>query len=94
MIGSSNGRRKKVSFEFVAGADANVYVAGTFNHWDPKATPLMRRKGAAGTYHRTLMLSQGTYEYRFVVNDQWQTDPKNPQVRPNGIGSVNNVISV
>lgn len=76
-----------------------VYLAGTFNGWDPTATPLTRR--ADGTWAVTLDLPPGRYEYKFVVDGQWccepgceEPPPNCPHCVPNGFGTMNRVIEV
>ncbi len=53
-----------------------VFVAGTFNHWQPDATPLKHESGDKWVAH--LNLQPGTYEYRFVADGQWYDDPAQP----------------
>jgi cyclomaltodextrinase len=51
-----------------------VDVAGTFNNWSDTANPMQRRSD--GSFVATLTLSDGIYQYKFVVNgDQWLPDP-------------------
>ena len=40
------------------------------------------------------MLPPGAYEYKFVVDGEWLTDPGNPEVRPNAFGTYNSVLLV
>jgi len=54
----------------------SVFVAGTFNDWQPDATPMVRDD--EGEWETSLPLSPGRYEYKFVVEGKdWVTDPKN-----------------
>lgn len=76
-----------------------VYLAGTFNGWDPTATPLTRR--ADGTWAVTLDLPPGRYEYKFVIDGQWccepgceEPAPSCPHCVPNPFGTMNRVIEV
>src|SRR5882724_8084243 len=64
----------KVQAEFKLSArEANsVAVAGSFNNWNVKKTPL-RKEGECWT--TTLKLPRGRYEYRFVVDGKWMSDP-------------------
>jgi hypothetical protein len=39
-------------------------------------------------------LFTGTYEYRFMVDGQWKSDPENIQTRANRFDSKNNFIVV
>ena len=76
-----------------------VSVAGTFNDWDPTASPLTRR--ADGTWATTLDLPPGQYEYKFVVDGRWCCEPGCeepsggcPKCVPNPFGSMNRVVEV
>jgi 1,4-alpha-glucan branching enzyme len=68
-----------------------VSLAGTFNGWDLKRTPM--RKEAAG-WKTTLWLPPGRYEYRFVVDGEWINDPREMDSAPNEFGGTNSVIVV
>lgn len=64
-------------------------VAGTFNNWDPKRTAM--RKDQDGNWKATVWLPPGRYEYRFVVDGQWLSDPKAKESVRNIYGSTNSV---
>lgn len=83
---------KPVDFVFNHGHAKAVAVAGTFNGWDPKRTPL--RKEATGSWKTTLWLPPGRYEYRFVADGEWLSDPKARESAPNEFGSTNSVLTV
>jgi hypothetical protein len=90
---SASKTGKKVSFEFKAEPDCEVFVAGTFNNWEPKQHQ-MRDNPDSGHYKTTLSLPPGRHEYKFVVNGQWRLDTACPVSVPNNHGSLNSVISV
>ena len=76
-----------------------VCVAGTFNGWDPAASPLTRR--ADGTWAATLDLPPGRYEYKFVVDGEWCCEPGCeephngcPKCVPNPFGTMNLFVEV
>ena len=65
----------------------------TFNGWDQDSRQLRRRKD--GVWWTNLRLAPGTYEYKFVIDDQhWQEDPDNPQRVLNDHGTFNSVREV
>ena len=73
-------------------ADAqSVSVAGTFNEWDAKRMQL-ERNGAE--WVGALKLPRGCYEYRFVVDGTWLTDPTATESVPNAFGGFNSVLTV
>lgn len=68
---------------------ASVFVAGSFNAWDAAATPL--KKGTAGSWQIEMELRPGTYEYRFVVDGNWQEDPSACDSVENPYGTRNSI---
>jgi hypothetical protein len=70
-----------------------VEVAGDFNGWDPRRTPLEQLPTGAWTV--TLPLEPGRYEYMFVVDgSQWIADPFADEETDDGFGSRNAVLDV
>ena len=69
-----------------------VQVAGTFNGWRPEANPLEHT--GAGEWTARLMLKSGQYEYRFVVDGEWNDDPQATQSAANPHGGRNSVLKV
>jgi 5'-AMP-activated protein kinase regulatory beta subunit len=52
------------------------------------------KQGKNGVWTKTVMLFPGRYEYKFMVDGQWQNDPGNDQACLNPFGTHNNVIVV
>ena len=76
-----------------------VCVAGTFNDWNPTATPLARQ--ADGSWAAILNLPAGRYEYKFVADSQWCCEPGCeephngcPECVPNSFGTMNRFVEV
>ncbi len=84
--------RRKVTFRIEAEEGSKVFVAGTFNGWDPKKHKLTPDED--GAYSTTLLLHRGTHEYKFIINDVWCVDPGCEDWTPNGMGSLNSVMSI
>lgn len=55
----------------------SIYVAGSFNNWDPFMYPLEPVPGEDNRYRTTLDLPQGTHYYYFVVDGVRVLDPEN-----------------
>ena len=89
----STAGKKRVQFRIKTEAGRKIFLAGTFNGWDPEKNPL-KEKGKTGVYSITLMLPKGRYEYKFVVDGLWSVDPECPEWNPNGHGSLNSVVTV
>ena len=87
------GGTKKVAFQFRAEPGSKVYLAGTFNKWDPTSKQLSDRNGN-GVFTTSLMLAPGRYEYKFVVNGVWCVDPECSEWIANDQGSLNSVLAV
>lgn len=69
-----------------------VFVAGTFNDWRPGATPLQPQM--SGLWTVELELAPGVYEYLFVVDGCWCSDPCASKTEPNPFGGQNAVLHV
>jgi len=83
---------KKVKFVFDAFEANQVAIAGDFNDWD--AGSLLLKKNRKKTWGRDIVLKPGRYEYKFVVDGNWMSDPNNDKRITNSIGSENSVIEV
>lgn len=82
-----------VKFVLFAPTAHRVTLAGTFNQWDPRATPLVR-VGDDGVWTVTVALPAGQHQYGFVVDGgRWVTDPSAPTV-DDGFGRRNSIMSV
>jgi 1,4-alpha-glucan branching enzyme len=68
-----------------------VYVVGEFNNWDPRADRMVKTKGG---FRKTLRLTPGEYQYKFIVDGEWHNDPSAVRQVPNRFGTMNSVIHV
>jgi hypothetical protein len=66
-----------------------VFVAGDFNNWNPKATP-MQKSGNIWTC--SMYLAPGKHRYKFIVDGHWKTDPKNKNWEENEFHTGNSII--
>ncbi len=89
----SSSQSKRVTFQITTTPNSEVYVAGTFNNWDPKRHQMKDTKGN-GKYTLTLMLPKGEYEYKFVINGNWVVDPECQNWVRNNFGTLNSVLKV
>ena len=81
----------QVEFKLTAREAKSVAVAGSFNNWSTKKTPL-RKEGES--WITTLELPRGLYEYRFVVDGNWLSDPNAKQSIANPFGTINSVLTL
>ena len=70
----------------------SVAITGSFCNWSAEGRPL--RPDGNGTWTATLDLPSGRYEYRLLVDGQWQDDPGCPERAASGFGSENCVFHV
>ena len=84
--------RKKVDFELFAPEASEVKLAADFTEWDESATGM--RKLKSGTWKKSVNLPEGAYQYRFIVDGEWQDDPNAELSEPNSFGTRNNVCVV
>lgn len=69
-----------------------VSVAGDFNDWSTEANPMT--KGENGVWRTSIEIPAGKYEYKFVVDGNYITDPNNPKTVPDPYGGENSLLVV
>jgi len=87
-VRSSGQGQKNVEFEFEDTQAKAVFVTGDFTNWD-KRVPL--RRDTSGLWRRRIGLQPGRYEYKFIVDGEWVTDPRNDRQVTNFAGTLNSV---
>ena len=71
-----------------------VYLAGTFNDWQPTAEK-MKGPDENGVYTLKYNLRPGEYQYKFVINgEHWFHDPDNELTTADGHGGENSILEV
>jgi len=89
---SQSGSEKTIDFILSIPNATKVMLAGTFNNWNFKNTPM--RKSSENTWRKSLSLKPGRYEYKYVVDGRWITDPNNHNRVMSSQGAENSVIEV
>ncbi len=84
---------RRVRFALSAKPGSKVFVAGTFNKWNPTANPLTDAPDS-GQFKLAMHVPKGAHEYKFVVNGIWTADPKCTNSAPNAYGSMNSMLKV
>jgi len=83
-------RKKNVVFALLTlRTTGSVTLAGSFNDWDPKRTPM--KDAGNGLWEIEVPLLPGQRENRFVVDGQWIRDPNAEKSTPNPHGGDNSV---
>ena len=85
-------KRSRVIFRLDAPNANQVVLMGDFNGWNPKKHAMIKNND--GIWEKTTMLLPGGYEYKFLVDGHWQTDPNSDHACINCYGTYNNYIQV
>ena len=93
LLNDKCAKGRKILFSLEATPGRSAAVAGSFNDWEPAATP-MKYDTVSGTYRAVVELPPGEYEYKFVMDGEWLLDESNPNFFPNDFGTLNSVLSV
>jgi hypothetical protein len=81
-----------VWFRIQAHGAAQVFVGGSFNGWDPGATPLV--PVGDGWWEISINLEPGIYEYTYVIDGEWITPPEAKLTVEDGFGGRNGILEV
>ena len=81
-----------VHFEYEDAAARKVCIAGSFNDWRSEASEMIPM--GSGKWVKDLELTPGTYEYRFIIDGNWVTDPRCAHTVPNAFGETNSLLIV
>ena len=68
-----------------------VVVTGNFTNWNPKGLEMQKTSDG---WSLPIYLRDGTYAYKFIVDNNWYTDPANNMTRRDNRGNVNSIISI
>lgn len=68
-----------------------VILSGSFNGWNHDKARMLK---SANGWTLPVYLSNGTHAYKFIVDNQWITDPANPDVRKDADGNLNSFIGL
>jgi hypothetical protein len=66
-----------------------VVLAGSFNGWSTSDFIMIKTKDG---WQLPIYLNEGTHAYKFIVEDQWITDPENKDIRKDSDGNLNSFI--
>ena len=87
-----------VEFSCQAPDARSIYLAGSFNDWNPEGAAM---KSTGGIWKKELQLAPGRYEYKFVVDGRWCCDPARDdhdssvaECVQNPFGTLNRLIEV
>lgn len=85
--------RSGVLFAIDAPGAHDVKLAGDFNGWIPDRD-VLSLKDDSGLWKKFVFLGPGSYQYKFVVDDEWREDPHNHVVAQDTLGGQSSVVVV
>jgi len=87
---------REVLVRFSDSRAGDVRIAGDFNGWVPDkgVRSVIESEDGSRVWTKILHLPPGTYQYRYVVDGEWQQDPVNENTAPSPTGRVNSVLVV
>jgi len=81
-----------ITFELQGRNNArNAVLTGSFINWNRKGIPMMR---SGDKWKLDAYLATGTWTYKFIVDNEWITDPSNKDVRSDAWGNMNSFLSI
>lgn len=83
---------REVELKYNAMADRDVKIAGDFNDWVPDKD--VETRIVEDDLVKVFQVGPGAYQYRIVVDGNWQHDPYNPDEVENHLGGTNSVLQV
>jgi 1,4-alpha-glucan branching enzyme len=83
---------RPIEFKLYAPQARRVNLAGSFNNWNTQKPSA--KKDSRGNWMVKVDLRPGRYEYKFLVDGSWFTDPKCTRFVSNPFGSQNCVVEV
>jgi 1,4-alpha-glucan branching enzyme len=89
--GTNRPKRKRIFFTFYSPDAQNVALVGDFNNWDYTKS---MKKNKDGNWTTRLDLEPGKYEYRYLVDGEWQNDPQCQNFAQNQFGTQNCILEV
>ena len=69
--------------------NTDIYSAGTFNNWKK----VKMKKDDNNMYYHKTMLIEGTYEYKYIIDDIWFHNENLPIIKTK-CGFINNVLTI
>ena len=85
-------KAEKVRFSIKTAEAKEVKLAGDFNNWNANSGKLKKSRG--NIWIKDVLLKPGRYEYKFVIDGNWISDPDNDSRSWNSFGSENSVVEI
>ena len=91
-VKATKAPKREAVFSYEAPEARSVLLAGDFTGWNQSPVTLKRQR--SGVWKATVSLEPGAYEYRFLVDGEWQDDPICEDRRTNAFGTSNCVRAI
>jgi chromosome partitioning protein len=78
-----------VMFTVEAPNATHVQLAGDFNDWTPDSGEM---EPVGRVWKKLLQLAPGRYRYRYVIDGQWRSDPRNRAAEPSPFGGEDSLL--
>jgi 5'-AMP-activated protein kinase regulatory beta subunit len=78
-----------ILFTLDAPGAGRVQLVGDFNGWTLEGNEM---ESAGKVWSKVVNLAPGRYQYRYVVDGRWQSDPANALTEPSPYGGDNSVL--
>lgn len=86
------GHQQNVTLSFNGLNTTDVKIAGDFNGWEPDSGVTTSIDN--GIIYKTFSVEPGSYQYRMIIDGNWQEDADNPNRVSNEFGETNSVLIV
>lgn len=84
-------KTRSIVFKIYCPEAKEVFLAGDFNNWDEHSLPMIKRED--GVWELAQELKPGEYQYKYLVDGNWETDNQQELVA-NQFGTMNNIIRI
>lgn len=92
-VGLGPHSRSGVLFSIHVPGAHDVKLAGDFNGWVPDRDVLSLKEDG-GLWKKFVFLGPGTYQYKFIVDDEWREDPHNALMAQDSLGGQSSVVVI
>lgn len=92
-VGLGPQSRSGILFAVKVPGAHDVKLAGDFNGWVPDRD-VLSLKEEGGVWKKFVFLGPGSYQYKFVIDDEWREDPHNGLVVQDSLGGQSSVVVV
>jgi chromosome partitioning protein len=92
-VGLGPQARSGVLFSVKLPGVHDVKLAGDFNGWVPDRNVLSLKEDG-GIWKKFVFLAPGSYQYKYVIDDEWREDPHNALSVRDSLGGQSSVVVV